>query len=99
MIVVRVELWSAVTKKKTTLAVATICNTKVSQGGKRGDYVVNVAHKRSIDKSNTHNVTAAVQASVNNPLRSGKVEDYPRLAYSVWRLVTRALKSAFPEER
>lgn len=31
-------------------------------------------------------------------LRRGHVFDYPRQSYNVWRLVCRALKSAFPEE-
>lgn len=31
--------------------------------------------------------------------RTGEVNNYPRNSYSVWRLVMRALKSAFPEER
>ena len=31
--------------------------------------------------------------------REGEVRDYPRQSYSVWRLVQRALRSAFPEEK
>ena len=31
--------------------------------------------------------------------RTGRVKDFPRLSYSVWRLVMRCLKSAFPEEQ
>jgi hypothetical protein len=31
--------------------------------------------------------------------RRFEVRDYPRNAYNVWRLVTRALRSAFHEER
>lgn len=30
--------------------------------------------------------------------RTGEVRGYPRLAYNVWRLIARALLSAFPEE-
>lgn len=32
-------------------------------------------------------------------LRKGEVHAYPRLAYNIWRLVMRALRSAFPEEK
>jgi hypothetical protein len=31
--------------------------------------------------------------------RVGAVKNYPRLAYNVWRLIARALNSAFPEEQ
>ena len=34
-----------------------------------------------------------------SPQRRGKVHDYPRLAYNVWRLVIRGLLDAFPEEK
>ena len=33
------------------------------------------------------------------PTREGHVADYPRLRHSVWKLVLRALKASFPEER
>ena len=33
------------------------------------------------------------------PLRTGRVLGYPRLRHNVWRLVTRALRSCFPEEK
>lgn len=31
--------------------------------------------------------------------RTGRVENFPRQSYSIWRLVFRALLSAFPEEK
>lgn len=49
----------------------------------RGDYSVKVMRRGTKDK---------VQ-------RTGEVTSYPRESYSVWRLVMRALKSAFPEEK
>jgi hypothetical protein len=49
----------------------------------RGDYRVRVLRKGSKDKV----------------MRQGEVKDYPRLSYNVWRLIRRALKSTFPEER
>lgn len=56
----------------------------------RGDYQVAVAHKSRMEST---------RAILSNPARRGEVLDYPRLSYNVWRLVIRALRSAFPEER
>ena len=41
---------------------------------------------------------AVMRKGSRQTLRNGRVEDYPRLSYNVWRLVSRALLSAFPEE-
>jgi len=56
-----------------------------NQGGtdKRGDYRVRVLRKGSTDKV----------------LRECKVENYPRRSYNIWRLICRALKGTFPEEK
>lgn len=56
-----------------------------NQGGtvKRGDYRVRVMRKGSETKV----------------LREGEVNNYPRLSYNIWRLVCRALKGTFPEEK
>lgn len=56
-----------------------------NQGGTdtRGDYRVRVLRKGSDTKV----------------LREGKVTNYPRLSYNIWRLVCRALKDTFPEEK
>lgn len=47
--------------------------------------------------------TSAVPSPLNpggpSPTRAGRVEDYPRLAYNMWRLIIRAALSCFPEER
>jgi len=32
-------------------------------------------------------------------LREGEVHNYPRKSYNIWRLVCRALKDVFPEEK
>ena len=83
MIVVKVELHSAITGK-----IAEIGRTYIyNKGGTRarGDYAVNVCRKGS--------------RNFYNAARRGEVLDYPRLSYNVWRLVSRALRSAFPEEK
>ncbi len=56
-----------------------------NRGGtqKRGDYGVQVLRKGSTSKA----------------LRECRVEDYPRESYNIWRLIYRALKGTFPEEK
>lgn len=56
----------------------------------RGDYKVAVCRKG----------TTAVPLNPKGPCtaRGGRVINYPRLDHSVWRLITRALHVAFPEE-
>lgn len=88
MIVIKVELHSAKTGDVETLGVTYISN--IGGTHKRGDYDVRVANKKDV-----HDARKAYR----NPLRTGEVKDYPRLSYNVWRLVIRALKSAFPEEK
>lgn len=80
MIVVRVELWSAITGNVTELARAHISNT----GGTStlGNY--DVVSFRGRDRDTLNRLT---------PQRKGCVQAYPRLALRVWNLVARALKS------
>lgn len=94
MIVVRVELHSAVTRKVTVLGQMVIANTGMSQDPKRGDYSVAVANKNHAETS-----PSLVFHDAKKQARQGEVLNYPRLSYNVWRLVCRALKSAFPEEK
>lgn len=84
MIVLKLELHSARTGKVTELGRTVIFNEGDSATPKRGNYGVAVCRKGSTDW--------------RKPLRTGSVKDYPRLSYNVWRLVVRALRSAFPEE-
>lgn len=78
MIVVRVELWSAIDGERTELARMLIAN----EGGTahRGDYDVKVLRGRS-----------AGQLDRGTVQKVAKVRDYPRLAVHVWNLVARAL--------
>lgn len=89
MIVVKVELHSAVTGNVSLIAKMIVHNVGLSANGKRGNYKVAVARKGSFDNRQV----------LAQPAREGEVTDYPRLSYNVWRLVCRALLSAFPEER
>jgi hypothetical protein len=87
VLVVKVELHSAITGKIKPLAQMIIANTGGTE--KRGNYVVKIAHQRQIGdlRSNWH-----------EPQREGIVENYPRVSYHVWRLVLRALRSTYPQE-
>lgn len=81
MIVVRVELHSAVTGKVTELARMHVAN--VGGTAQLGDYDVAVLRGRSR--------AALDQLKVQ---RRGRVEKYPRLKLHVWNLVLRALVAA-----
>lgn len=81
MIVIRVELWSAITGKKTEIARMQIANKGGKQGRLHG-YFGKTFRGRS---------TTALDKEV--VLRTGEVDNYPREAYHVWNLVARMLKS------
>lgn len=78
MIVVKIELHSAITGKITSLGQMQISNTGhlTKKNPNRGDYAVELFRKGS---------TTKVQ-------RKGLVQDYPRNSYTVWELVRRALE-------
>lgn len=80
MLIVRVELWSAITGKTTELARMEVCNI----GGTRnsGDYSVQTMRGRSKEDLNKRIVA-----------REGKVLGHPRLSQHVWYLVAKALRA------
>lgn len=85
MIVVKVELHSANTGNVTELGKMIIANDgrRSSNDPTRGDYTVKLGRR-----GNTKD-----EEVWNKPLRVGEVKDYPRLTYSIWILVARALKA------
>ena len=90
MIKVTIELESAITGKTTKIGQMHIWN----RGGGTadiGDYGVAVCRRGSFDVPFGQIPKATT--------RTGEVLNYPRLSYNVWRLIARALLSAFPEER
>lgn len=87
MLVLKLELHSAVTGEVTEIGRTIIANTGGTRD--RGDYTCKVARRGCKDN----------KALWDRPQREGSVTDYPRLGYNVWRLVIRALKSTFPEEK
>lgn len=80
MIVVRVELHSAITGKHTELARMIVDNI----GGTRdlGNYRCRALRGRS-----------AATLDLRAVQREGRVNDYPRLSLHVWNLIARALSS------
>jgi hypothetical protein len=85
VIVVKIELWPfGFEEHAKEIGRTYIWNTgKGSED--RGDYQVGVCKRGSTDRSKS--------------VRTGEVKNYPRLSFNVWRLIIRALKSAFPEEK
>lgn len=81
MILVKIELHSAVTGKITPLGLMVISNDGTSANPKRGNYDVRLGRRGSLGEVFT------------KPQRTARVEKYPRAAFSVWVLVARALKN------
>ena len=91
MIVVKLEMWPGGNPAKAREIGRTYINN-VGGTEKRGDYDVRVCRKGHVD----HHVKVFREGK--GIVRRGHVSNYPRLSYNVWRLIIRALRSAFPEE-
>lgn len=77
MIVVKVELHSAVTGQITEIGRLTIANDGTSLDKKKGNY----------------NIKLMKRGTGDNVLKEGRVEEHPRLSQSIWKLVKKALKA------
>ena len=89
MIVIRVELWSAVNGEKTELARMVIDN--VGGTNTLGDYRCRTLRGRSreaLDKA-----LLALCTNGSGTQREGQVTGHPRLREHVWNLVAKALTS------
>lgn len=108
MIVVKIELVSARTGDTTELGRMVICNDgtqmdpNVAGQPDRGNYDVYLGKRGEFDRvegklrgtMDNQEIDFSVSKAVHNkPLRTASVKDYPRLAYSVWVLIARALKA------
>lgn len=93
MIVVKIELHSAVNGSVSEIGRMVIANDGDSDTVVRGNYDVAVCRRGSTA------VPAPIDPDGPKATRTGRVEDYPRIAYNVWRLIARAVLAAFPEER
>lgn len=91
MLVVKIELHSVITGQVKEIGRAFIWNTGYGTHD-RGEYSGYVCRKGSFD-------WPKLDQEKKQGEREITVTDYPRLSYNVWRLIIRALKSAFPEEK
>lgn len=91
MIVVKVELVSAIDPSRSKeIGRMYLANNDTTDGDPtRGDYTVGVCRRGE----------TRAPWDGGRMTRTGEVKNYPRLAYNMWRLITRALLSAFPEEK
>jgi len=98
VIVVKIELWphgvEHFAKEIGRMYIGNVGGTD-----ERGDYEVAVCRRGIQSCPWPHGYDDDDTKKRPQPARIGEVKNYPRLSYSVWRLVMRALKSAFPEER
>lgn len=94
MIVVTIELHSAIDGRREKLGEMLIANDGTSGDTQRGNYDVRVMRKGVWS-----NGLPGWDRVARSVARFGKVTGYPRLSYNVWRLIARAVLSAFPEER
>lgn len=97
MLVVRIELWPHGEETKAREIGRTyIANVK--SNGKRADYKVAVCRRGTTTCPWPHG-SDLENKKRPEPVRIGSVKNYPRTSYNVWRLVLRALRDCFPEER
>ena len=86
MIVIRIELHSAITGKVTEIGSAIIVN-KGDRSGLRHNYKFMIARKnRSI---------MDVLRGESKPTRSCDIENWPRASKTVWQLLQRCLNEAY----
>lgn len=85
MIVVTVELHSAITGKVTTLGQAIIANDGTGSST-RGNYTAKIGRKGQ-----------TLEQTWSKPQRTGTVTNYPRLSLTIWHLVRRALDACYQE--
>jgi hypothetical protein len=114
MIVLKLELWPLGDETRAREIGRTyIANDGQASAAdpRRGDYVAAVCRRGTTavprelggqgKATRSTDVTLSFDDEVlpdSEPVR-GEVKDYPRQAYNVWRLVIRALRACFPEER
>lgn len=103
MLRVTIELLSAVTGRTSKLGTMYIANDGTGSID-RGNYTAAVQSKPNADANpprDLYNLEGwSTDAIARHPkaARAGKVSDYARQAYNVWRLVARACLATFPEE-
>lgn len=92
MLVLKLELHSAITGEVTEIGRTIIANDGTGTSDS-GNYICKVARKQ---KDGTPYINKKIWKS---PFRVGFVKNHKRNQQNVWRLVLKALASAFPEEK
>lgn len=93
MIVVRIELHRA--RQGGVIEIGKMLIGNVGGTSTHGDYEVKVLRR---NEQELEDVPVEFEEWKAPTTRMGEVRAFPRLSYNVWRLVARALLSAFPEE-
>lgn len=91
MLVVKIEVHSAIDGRVEEIGRTYIANDGTGTPA-RGNYNVAVCRRGNTGIPET---IGGMEAAV----RTGRVLDYHRNSYNVWRLISRALIAAFPEEQ
>jgi len=89
MIVIKVELWSGGSEENAEEIGRTYITNDGTGSISRGNYDVEVCRRGTKEKP----------SQGGRGTREGRVENFPRKSYSIWRLVVRALLQCFPEEK
>ncbi len=92
MIVVKIELWPLGAESRAR-EIGRMYIANVGGHQERGNYDVAVCRR------GTSTIPQPIDPEGPAATRTGKVLDYPRLSYNVWRLIARAVLQAFPEEQ
>jgi hypothetical protein len=93
MLVVKIELWRHGDPKQVTEVGRMYIANNGTGTADLGSY------EAAVCRRGTSKVPQPISPSGPKATRSGRVDAYPRRSYNVWRLIARALLSAFPEER
>jgi hypothetical protein len=111
VLVVKIEIWPGGRESAACeigrMFVANVTDEETPQtdayyDGKRGDYFCAVAKKGSTIPPIEMYYPRIIDERFRKgpkPTRSGLVRNYPRKSYVVWRLILRALRACFPEEK
>lgn len=83
MLVVRIELHSAITGEVTEIGQMIICNDGTSRDPRVGNYDVRLGRRDVAD----------IHKNYHDPLRQGSVVGHRRLSRPIWDLLAKALSS------
>lgn len=102
MLVLKLELWrQGDPNRAEEIGRAYIAN--VGGDSERGEYQVAVCRRGTTGvPKEIYTASGADPEKVRGRYvasRVGRVENYPRLSYNVWRLIIRGLRACFPEEK